>query len=143
MIPMIPRGIRNNNPGNIRRPARGQAGDRWLGLAPAQDDPDFLTFAAPYFGLRALAVILRNYHDRHDLYTLADIIGRWAPATENDTAAYLRDVAAHMGADANESLDLHDPGTLAALVKAIIHHENGVLPYDDALIARAVESALA
>ena len=35
----IPRGIRNNNPGNIRH------SDQWKGLTPEQPDPDFCTFS--------------------------------------------------------------------------------------------------
>ena len=71
------------------------------------------------------------------------MIGRWAPPSENDTRAYVTAVALATGFAADAALDLEDPSTLAALVDAIIEHENGQQPYSDALIDRAVASALA
>ena len=72
----LPRGIRNRNPGNIRK-----SGDRWKGLAPLQSDPAFFIFETPLWGIRAMATILRNYQRRHGLKSLVQIIGRWAPPT--------------------------------------------------------------
>lgn len=134
---MTPRGIRNNNPGNIRR-----SPDAWLGLAAEQTDPKFFRFNAPLFGIRALAVILRNYQRKHGLKTIREVIGRWAPSSENDTEAYVTAVARATGLAADAALDLEDPATLAALVEAVIEHENGEQPYSDALIEQAVASAL-
>ena len=90
----LPRGIRNRNPGNIRR-----SGDRWKGLAPLQSDPAFFVFETPLWGIRAMAVILRNYQRRHGLKSLAQIVGRWAPAGENDTAGYVAAVSKAMGVE--------------------------------------------
>lgn len=131
------RGMRNNNPGNLRRSA-----DHWAGLAPEQGDPDFFQFSEAVFGLRALARTLYNYQAKHGLETIRDIIARWAPASENDTLAYVRAVVADMGANADEPLDLDDREELAALTKAVVHQENGAQPYSDDLIAQAVRSAL-
>jgi len=131
-----PRGIRNRNPGNIRK-----SGDRWKGLAPLQTDPAFSVFETPVWGIRALAVILRNYQKRYGLKSLAQLIGRWAPATENDTAGYLAAVSKEMGIGPRDHLDLADRGTLRALVAAIIHHENGLQPYDPDTIALAIDLA--
>ena len=100
-------------------------------------------FSAPMFGIRALAVILRNYQRKHGLKTIRAIIARWAPPSENDTEAYVAAVARATGFAADAALDLEDPTTLAALVEAIIEHENGEQPYSDALIEQAVASALA
>jgi hypothetical protein len=126
-----PRGIRNHNPGNIR------LGAKWKGLAAVQADGAFCQFTAPVWGLRALAKVLLAYRDRHDLRTVAQIVGRWAPPGENDTAAYVRDVARHLNVapDAPLDLDRHLPG----LIEAIVRHENGVQPYD----ATMIEAALA
>lgn len=60
----IPRGIRNNNPGNIRH------SDQWKGLTPEQPDPDFCTFSTPEYGIRAMGVILLNYQRKHGLKTI-------------------------------------------------------------------------
>ena len=54
-----PRGIRNNNPGNIRR-----NGDPWQGLAKEQNDREFFTFKSAVYGIRALARLLITYQDK-------------------------------------------------------------------------------
>lgn len=83
------RATRNNNPLNIRR-----SGDRWLGLAPEQSDPEFCRFVAAQWGWRAaLALLTRTYYGKHGLDTPRAIIGRWAPPDDgNDTKAYIRAV---------------------------------------------------
>lgn len=129
-----PRGIRNRNPGNIRR-----SGDRWQGLAPAQPDLDFFVFESPLWGIRAMAKILRNYQRRYGLRTINQIIGRWAPAVENDTAAYAAAVAKAMRVGTGQRLDLADAATLRDLIAAIIRHENGVQPYDLDTIETAID----
>ncbi|MCI0430213.1 MAG: structural protein [Rhodospirillales bacterium] len=132
----VPRGIRNRNPGNIRK-----SRDRWKGLAPLQPDPAFFVFEAPLWGIRAMAVILRKYQRRHGLKTLAQIIARWAPAAENDTAGYLAAVSKTTGIGSRAQLDLSDGVTLRALIAAIIRHENGLQPYDLRTIDLAIDLA--
>ncbi|MGH6959718.1 MAG: structural protein [Dongiaceae bacterium] len=132
----LPRGIRNRNPGNIRK-----SRDRWKGLAPLQSDPAFFVFEAPLWGIRAMAVILRNYQRRHGLKSLAQIIARWAPASENDTAGYVAAVSKAMGIGPRAQLDLSDGATLRALIAAIIRHENGPQPYDLETIDLAIDLA--
>lgn len=134
----LPRGIRNNNPGNIDRTA-----ERWQGMAADQSsDPRFVVFEAPVWGLRALAKVLLSYSRKYGLRTPEAIVGRWAPPTENDTGAYARQVAKALGVGVSDAVDLEDAGTLAVLVAAIVTHENGQLPYTSALIAQAVALAL-
>ena len=132
----VPRGIRNRNPGNIRK-----SSDRWKGLAPLQSDPAFFVFEAPLWGIRAMAVILRNYQRRNGLKSPAQIIGRWAPAGENDTAGYAAAVSKAMGIDPRAPLDLSNGTTLRTLIAAIIRHENGVQPYDLETIDAAIDLA--
>ena len=131
-----PRGIRNRNPGNIRK-----SSDRWKGLAPLQPDPAFFVFETPLWGIRAMAVILRNYQKRLGLKSLAQIIGRWAPAGENDTAGYVAAVGKAMGVDRRAPLDLGNDTALRALIAAIIRHENGLQPYDLDTIDLAIDLA--
>lgn len=119
-----PRGVRLANPGNIRH------GDSWLGLAPKQPDPAFCTFIAPEYGIRAMMVIFGTYAKR-GLNTVGQIINAWAPITENDTKAYIADVRKKLGKDTVTA------GDYAALAKAIIWHENGQQPYEDAVFAEA------
>lgn len=134
-----PHGIRNNNPGNLRR-----SKDPWQGLAEQQSDPNYFVFASPIYGIRALARTLISYQDEHDLRTVGQIINRWAPANENDTAAYISDVAEDTGFGADQPLNMHDYGSLKPLVTAIIKHENGQQPYtaaqtDKALVLAGIE----
>jgi len=124
-----PRGIRNHNPGNIRRSA-----DPWQGLAKDQNDDAFFQFAEPKWGIRALARVLISYQDRHGLRTVRAIISRWAPPVENQTSSYIDHVAHRLGVGADDPLDVHDYRVLRGLVEAIIAHENGQQPYTDAQI---------
>lgn len=125
----LPRGIRNHNPGNLRR-----SGDPWQGLAKEQTDPEFFQFVSAKWGIRALARTLITYQDRHGLTTVSQIIGRWAPPNENDTGAYVCAVVNRVGVAADERVDVHDYETLRPLVEAIVRHENGQQPYTNAEI---------
>jgi hypothetical protein len=120
----MPRGIRNNNPGNIR------LGDNWQGLCDVQQDPSFCQFSDIKFGIRCLAYLLRiSYFQRQRLVTVYDIINRWAPSTENDTPAYVAAVSANMGVQSTDTIDLRNDNLLGDMIAAIIKHENGVQPY--------------
>ena len=130
-----PRGIRNNNPGNIRFD-----GTKWHGLATPPSDGAFCRFEDAKFGIRAMAKIVRNYGATHGLRTLRQIIGRWAPPNENDTNAYVASVSRQIMRDADEALNLSDANLLVGLCRALIAHENGECPYSDDEIKRGVES---
>jgi hypothetical protein len=69
------------------------------------------------------------------------IITRYAPASENNTGAYIAAVASAIGRSADDSLDLSDDSLLALLVAAIIKHENGRNVYSMAEISAAVSLA--
>ncbi|WP_256119878.1 lytic transglycosylase domain-containing protein [Escherichia coli] len=125
-----PRGIRNNNPGNLRA-ARNASGT----------DGAFVTFNSPDDGLSALARQLRLYGSR-GVNTVEGIIGKYAPPTENNTAAYIRSVSDMTGFSADQKLDLDNPSVLAKLIPAIIRHENGVQPYSTSLIFKSVNDAM-
>lgn len=123
------RGIRNHNPGNIER----VPGTVWRGMATDQSsDPRFVVFTAPQWGIRAMARILKNYATQ-GYRSVAQILTRYAPSIENDTASYIASVSQRLGVDPRAPLALND-ATLAALVKALIQHENGVQPYSDDII---------
>lgn len=125
------RGIRNNNPGNI---VRGT--DVWEGEAADQSaDPHFVVFTSPEWGIRAMARILRGYFNQ-GLVTVSQVIGRWAPSSENDTSSYTQAVADAMGVDPEATLNLESD--LPALIDAIIHQENGIQPYPPDLIAQGI-----
>ncbi|WP_428555954.1 structural protein [Pseudomonas edaphica] len=135
------RGARNNNPGNIDyNPA-----NQWQGqLKP---DPAiekrFARFDTPENGIRALGKVLLTYQRKHGLKTVKAIISRWAPAVENDTAAYVRAVEANIGTSPGAEVDLTQPAVMSGFVKAIIHHENAGFAYPDSVLAEGVRRALA
>ena len=119
-----PRGIRNNNPMNIRE--NHKVDYDWVGESLFDSDLDFEEFVSPVYGIRAAARILKNYRDKYDLNTVSGIINRWAPPTENDTQAYIKSVADKVGVNANEPLTEVD---YTRLISAMIYHENGQQPY--------------
>lgn len=134
---MNARGIRNNNPGNIRW------GDEWQGLVPWEQrtDRSFCQFTAPEYGIRAMIIVLRNYQRKHGLNTLSGIIRRWAPPNENNTQAYINSVAQATGVTARQPVDIGDRNFVLKLLRAIIQHENGNQPYDFDVLIRAIKLA--
>lgn len=128
------RGLRNNNPGNIRRD-----GTRWEGMSPDQTDAAFVQFVAPEYGLRAMARVLNSYYTRHQLRTVRGIITRWAPPNENDTGAYVRSVASRLNVGPDDALSW--PDRVPELIEAIVKHENGLQPYSREMIAQGITLA--
>lgn len=132
---VTPRGIRNNNPGNIRN----AAGTVWVGQTGI-DDAGFCVFDTPEHGIRALAKVLQAYQVKHGLMTIAQMIDRWAPPNENDTEAYTLAVCKACSASPNNPY-LLTPPRLATMVTAIIRHENGEQPYTTDTLNAGVDAA--
>ena len=130
-----PRGIRNNNPGNIRH------GQNWQGLNPEgrNIDPAFCVFKSPVFGIRALAKVLMNYKKIHGLNTVRQIISRYAPPNENQTKAYIQTVAQQIGVYPDTVIDIEERGILTVFIKAVIRMENGIQPYSDEVIQQGID----
>ena len=125
---MLPRGIRNNNPLNIRR-----SKDQWKGLAEAQTDRAFVQFKSLEYGWRAAFYLLtRTYYHKYRLYTIRTIIRRWAPSNENDTNAYIANVSKLTGIDPDEPIGIpsESPTRWIALGLAMAIHENGTSSLD-------------
>lgn len=114
--PGYPRGLRNNNPGNIRD------NDNWQGEIGI-DAAGFTIFKDCSWGLRALAIDLST-KIRNGYNTIRKIITRYAPPSENDTEAYISSVVGYTGIGSNTELSA-DPGTLARLMRAIMNVELG------------------
>lgn len=134
-----PRGIRNNNPGNIDR-----TGDKWQGMAADQSGDDrFVVFVAPQWGIRALVKVLLSYQRKHGIKTIRGIINRWAPPVENNTSAYVEQVAKACGVEPDDTIDIENKAVLRALVSSIIKHENGQQPYGAGVIELGIDLALA
>ena len=129
-----PRGIRNNNPGNIE----WSASQTWQGQVGS--DGRFIIFSDAHWGLRALARLLSNYRRLHGLTTVQGLIGRWAPSGENNTSAYVSAVASAVGVRPNQELTFAGD-QFVRLVAAIVQHENGQQPYTTAQIRAGINAA--
>lgn len=122
-----PRGIRNNNPGNL------EWGSPWQGLVPFEERTDdrFCQFTNPSWGIRALARTLITYQDKRRaadgsvIDTVVEVIERWAPRSENHTDRYIIAVCADTGFAPNQELDMHNYAHIRPLVEAIIKFECG------------------
>lgn len=134
------RGERNHNPGNIDWNPKVA----WLGQVPdwERNDDRFCEFDDDLHGIRALCRILVNYQRLDGCRTLGDMIRRWAPPEENNTEAYIKDVAGRSGITADGPVDVERPGELIAIAKGIICHENGSCNYASDLFAQAAGMAL-
>jgi hypothetical protein len=117
------RGIRNHNPGNIRK-----TDINWKGEVPGGDET-FEVFESAIYGIRALAKLLITYDKKYGLNTVEKIINRWAPPIENDTGEYVRFMEKKTGFPKTQVLDMRCPSVLMFLCRAIIHFENGGDPY--------------
>lgn len=122
-IDMKPRGLRNNNPLNIRR-----NNTKWQGLATEQKDKSFFTFVAPEWGYRAALRTLQNYERLHRLTTLREWISRWAPPCENDTENYIRVVCERTGMPADAKPRITNKVVMCSIVGAMSYMENGREP---------------
>ena len=129
---LTPRGMRNNNPLNIRHSA-----SRWQGSRKEQTDKAFVQFVSMAMGYRAAWRTLETYHKRFEAkrmaFTPRNIIYRWAPPEENDSEAYLRTVCRLANLAGNAPLvcpslahDRMDREKLINLLAAMTCVENGV-----------------
>lgn len=128
----IPRGIRNNNPGNIKT-----TGSAWTGEVPLDQNTDydcksgritktFKQFKSYVYGVRAMLWLLReSYMKQQGLRTVRAIVNRYAPPSENITSAYVTTVANAIGVSPDKILDPTDKNTLRRLLQAMAKHENG------------------
>ena len=135
MEKFIPRGIRNNNPGNIKK-----NNVDWDGLSEEQTDNTFFQFTDPIYGIRALTKILLTYRHKYNLKNVWAIINRYAPPSENDTEAYKNFVTKKTGLNMLEEID-NSVEAYLPVVKAIILMENGEQPYDDEIILQGMNLA--
>ena len=117
-----PRNLRNNNPGNI---VDGEFARRHGAIG---SDGRFAIFPDAETGSRAMDALLESY-GRRGYDTLREVIGRWAPPSENNTSAYVASVAKRLGVSPDQRLDLSDPSVRAALAREIARHEGAVSAY--------------
>ena len=137
---MIPRGIRNHNPLNIRR-----SKDQWMGMAEVQTDRAFVQFKSLEWGWRAAFYLLtRTYYHKYRLYTIRAIINRWAPeADHNDTSAYIANVSRLTGIAPDEPIGIPSecPARWMMVGVAMAIQENGTTSVDYFAMLRGWELA--
>jgi hypothetical protein len=116
------RGLRNNNPGNIR-----QNSDNFLGEIKPSADPSFKQFESIEYGYRAIFVTLNTYQKKYGLSTIRAMISRWAPPKDNnDTEAYIRAVSSESGVPENSRITSTNKDVMVPIVAAMSRVENGV-----------------
>ncbi len=129
-----PRGFRNNNPGNLR------LGQDWKNESNGSDK-SFESFTSVEWGIRALFKLLDTYSKLHRINTIAGVITRYAPQSENETDTYIKAVVKYMLDHAKtdqaailfkfeEKTPLDNFEMRSLLVAAIIKHENGIQPFN-------------
>ncbi len=132
---MASRGIRNNNPLNIRR-----SRDKWKGMRKVQTDKAFVQFTRRVYGYRAAFVLLKNYIAKGK-DTIGKIIAKWAPSSDgNNTQSYIRYVSSTTGIDASHALGWEDRDDLVEIVRSMAHMESGIIESKE-LIEEAYELA--
>ena len=94
------RGLRNNNPLNIVKSLY----NTWQGEIKPSKDKNFCQFETMAYGCRAALKLLRTYYEKHKCCTISKIIRRWAPETENNVQAYIRNVSRMTGIGATTPL---------------------------------------
>lgn len=134
MNKVVPRGIRNNNPLNIR------IGNTWLGERQNPQDSSFEEFVSMEYGYRAAFCLLRRYIRRYRKNTIAMIISTWAPSSENNTQRYIDYVANAMNIASDTPIVYEDEVTMVRLVAAMQMMECGV-PADLAKVKRGYQMA--
>lgn len=122
----IPRGYRNNNPLNIRY----VKANNWLGKTLPNTDGVFEQFYIMPYGYRAAFVLLQNYIAQ-GYKTVSDIIHRWAPTSENNTAGYINRVCSTTGFTPAAVIHPDNKDEMTKLVYAMALVENGYTPLPD------------
>ena len=120
----LPRGIRNNNPLNIRK------GNNWKGERQPQSDPSFEEFESLAYGIRAGFVIMRNNMKEslpkyRQCNTIRKLITHWAPPSENNTAKYIEFVSKKSGLNPDEVIRYREKRRMCAICDAMIRMECG------------------
>ena len=115
------RGLRNNNPGNIRR-----GNFRYKGEKVECSDLEFRQFEGVEWGYRAMFVLLHTYEVKHSCRTLRQMINRYAPPSENFTEGYIRRVVYSTHLSPDEAISTLNGAVMTAVVAAMSEVENGV-----------------
>ena len=95
-------------------------------LRPVGSSTGFQQFDTPEAGIKAVDDQLRIYGSKHKLKTLREVISRYAPPSENDTDAYIKNVSQKTGLKPDEEIDLSNPTIRHIISGPIILQEQGL-----------------
>ena len=126
----IPRGIRNNNPLNIRRT---QTTTWWGQKTEDLTDEAFCEFEEMKYCYRAAWLLLKRYFVKHGCTTIEKIISRWAPPSDNNhTDNYIDYVCEACGISRNLELShpADNPELWVMIIRSMAYMESGITPYD-------------
>jgi len=125
----VPKGVRNNNPGNIKY----NPNNDWKGAIGRNGK--FVVFSNPSYGVRALSKTLDTYYNVHGLKSISSVIRRYAPSEENDTLAYIKFVSGRTGIAPGAEMDrLTFKSRKSEIMAAMIRLELGESPFTLAAI---------
>lgn len=138
------RGLRNNNPGNVRVPWPTPDRNPWQGRVPISQNTDknkaFEQFISLEYGLRALMINARTQIKKGN-NTIRKLIYTWAPPTENHTNGYIAYVAKQLQMSADQVIPALDKTFFIKLAKAISEQENGATIVQQVIPSSAYEEA--
>lgn len=124
----VNRGIRNCNPGNIRR-----SSNAWVGKFATQADCEaagrvwdtaFEVFDTMEHGVRAMGHLLNTYAQSYGFNTVNQVVYRYAPPSDgNNTATYAANVANYLGVAPDTQIDIYS--ILPNITLAMCQEETG------------------
>lgn len=109
--PVKSQSVNANNVGNLR---------------PVGKSTGFQQMESPEVGIKAIDENLKTYGEKHGINTLRGVINRWAPASENDTESYIKNVSQKTGLKPDDKIDLSDPVIRHIISGPIILQEKGL-----------------
>jgi len=112
-------GIRRNNPLNIER------GDPWIGLSEVQTHNRFATFDDMPHGIRAAAIILRNYQRKYGIRTVQAAVSRWDQDPGDPIEEYIETVSNYLGVQKDTVLNFEDRATVFSYLRGAMIMEVG------------------
>jgi len=119
----LPRGIRNNNPGNIVKTPPGK--ERWVGEIDNPLETHFATFDTLEHGIRAMAKLILNYQKLYGIKTLRAFATKWAPPSENRTTDYMNYLSKAIGVGVDTPINFAT--YLPKMIRAQVVMESGQL----------------
>lgn len=132
-----PRGIRNNNPLNLRK-----SNNPWQGKIVPGSDSAFEQFITMQHGIRAAFINMRTIMRRNEKCTLAKLIATWAPPQDhNNTDDYISRVSRDTGISPNTTISFDNKAWMISLCYAMIKVECG-MPVPTSIIETAYEMCL-